>query len=129
METNELLQAMKTMLREELEPIKSDIGELKVGQERLEQKVDGLEQKVDGLESKVDGLEAGQKTMQLTVDRLELLMEHKLPEQMSLLSEGHEGLYSRLPDVNAVFDLKQRVGALETTVTQNTDDIRDLKAM
>ena len=129
METNELLQAMKTMLQEELKPINARLGRLESGQERLEQKVDGLEQKVDGLEAGQAKLEAGQKTMQLTVDRLEFLMEHKLPEQMSLLSEGHEGLYSRLPDVNAVFDLKQRVGALETTVTQNTDDIRDLKAM
>ncbi len=65
--------------------------------------------------------------MKQKINRLEILLEHDIPDQIRLLAEGHNMILDRLPEADEIDTLRSRVRTLETVVTKHSADIAEIK--
>lgn len=107
MTDNELLLAISDIMEKKLEPVRTDIKELKIGVKNLESKMTSLELKVDNLESRVTSLE-------LKVDNLESRVT-SLESSVQRLESSVQRLDSRMTK------LEKRVTKLELHIENVTD--------
>ena len=61
------------------------------------------------------------------INRLKVLMEHDIPEQINPLAEGHSLILERMPKSDEIEELFYRVDTLETVVKSHSADIAELK--
>lgn len=97
----ELLQAMKTIMKEELEPIKKDIAELKEEIQESEQRV---------------------------MKNVAILMDADFGPRFNALGEQIDLILEKLPDPEEMETMDYRVSALELSVKKLNKEIKQLKA-
>lgn len=73
-DNNELISILRAVIQEELTAVRQEMQELRLGQERLETKVDKLEQ--------------GQEKLETKVGELELRMKNEVIEKIRALYDG-----------------------------------------
>ena len=114
---NQTLQSIRAILKEELDPIKSDIQGLKAGQERMETRLDGLEKRFDGLETRFDNLEA-------KVDRLEVGQE-KLTNMIEELDPKNATRHTDI--IKSIDKLRDDLTNIEIITSSNWNEIAKMK--
>lgn len=128
------LNAIRQLLREELEPVKAQIGslenkvdklEVRVG--RLESRMDKLESRMDRLENRMDGMEAEIGSLSSQILKANIRIENDIIPNLRLLAEGHGMLAETIAHKAAVDRLEERVHTLEFTVKKVNEELQQLK--
>lgn len=102
----DMLEAMRAMMKEELEPINDRLNTIDRCTNQLNDRLDTIDQRTN---------------------RLEVLLEHDIPHDIRLLAEGYEGILDRLPEAEEVDTLRARIRVLEKVVTDHTKAINELR--
>ena len=103
MDENSLLQAIKAAVREEIEPIKSDIQGINTRLESLDQ----------GLNTRIDAMQADITDIKDRVTKIEVTQENKIVPNIQLLAEGHSGVIDRLDRLD---ELPEKVEDIQNNV-------------
>ena len=90
----EMLEAMRSMMKEELEPIRADITDLKQGQAKLEHSQDAMKADImdlaHGLAAVVDQQAIIEKDVR-SISQTMAVFESKLEKDMEVIKEGIAG--------------------------------------
>ena len=99
----EMLEAMRQMLHEELEPMKHDLAEVRQHVENIEQRT----------------------------TKIEVTLENDIAKRLKSLGEGQEGMNEKFAKLDKVAEdveeIKVKVTALEAVTKDNTAQIRNLR--
>lgn len=113
----------------EIKGVKSDVGDLKAGQARLESRFEGLETDVADLKTDVADLKTGQTRLETRIDsvekgqaRLETRIESEVIDKLRILFDAFQSHEDRL-DCH-----EQRLDRLESKVDGISADTRFLVA-
>jgi len=121
MENNELLQAIRQIVKEE---ISSQVEPLKQGQAKLEQGQAKLEQGQAKLEQ-------GQAKLEQEVTKINITLENEVNKKLNLLFEGQQGMNEKFVKLDTIADdvekIKITVNALEAMTRTNCTEIKKLK--
>lgn len=96
----ELLEAMRQVIREETEKV-------------VEEKTSPIVKRLDAVETAVSGVK--------------VLLETDIHRDINLLSEGHQTILERLPDTDEIEALEARLSAVEVVIKKHSKDIQNLK--
>lgn len=114
MESNELLQAIRQIVKEEVEPIRQDVSGLKKGQESLIQDVSSLK--------------AGQGSLQEQITKTNITLENEIGKKLSALFDAHQLDSEKIQSVkDTVESIEEVVDANDTLSRVNAREIRRLK--
>lgn len=128
MESNELLQAIRQIVKEEVEPIKldvsglkTDVSDLKIGQESLKQDVSGLKIGQESLKQDVSALKDGQL-------KINVKLENDIGKKLSALFDGHKLNTEKIDHISeTVDDIDATMTAVDIVTRANVKEINKLK--
>lgn len=146
MNDTELLQAIRQIVKEEVDPVKQDVTSLKAGQESLQRDVSGLkgghellQQEVAGLTAGQEALkqaqimtdihmEKGQKFLQQQVTKTNIILENDISQKLSALFDAH-ALDSEKIDhiVETVDTINNDYAATDVVTRVNAEEIKKIK--
>lgn len=113
MDDKDLLNAIAQIVQAETKPIKDDLTDVKT--------------RLTNLEDHVGSIEADLSEVKNRTGRVEVLLEHDIPKQINILSEGHSAILERLPEANELDALRARIRTAERVLTVHTEEINQLK--
>lgn len=104
----ELLQALRMVVKEEVTPLTT---------------------RMDKLDSRMDTLDTRMKKLEQTMLRVEATQEVKVLPGLSLLAEGHENIVEHIQEkIDARADkLQDSIDVLSIAVKYHSEDIQELK--
>lgn len=103
MENNELLQAIRKIVKEEVNPVKQDISGLKAGQKSLKQ----AQAKTEIM------MEKGQTSLQQQVTKTNFILENDVSKKLDALFDGNK------LNTELIQSIKDKVGNIEKSVDSN----------
>lgn len=112
-DNNELINMLRTVIQEELNPVHQEMQALRFGQERLETKVDKLEQ--------------GQERLETKVGELELRMENEVIEKVRALYDGFNLRGDQIENLQKRLD--QRLDSIEIDIGYLVSKVARLEKM
>ncbi len=115
------LESISMLLDKKLDPIRSDIAELKQDVSGLKQEVTGLKREVASLNERVTALELGQK-------RIESKLENEIDQCIKIMGEAYSGTVQKINDLN-VDTLRAKVDSLDIAYRFMRMEIKDLKGI
>jgi predicted nucleic acid-binding Zn-ribbon protein len=129
------LEAISMLLDKKLDPIRSDIAELKQDVSGLKQDVSGLKQDVSGLKQEVSGLKQEVASLNERVTALELgqkriesKLENEIDQCIKIMGEAYSGTVQKINDLN-VDTLRAKVDSLDIAYRFMRMEIKDLKGI
>ena len=132
----ELLQALRTVIKEEVAPLNTRMGSLEIRMDSLDARMDSLDARIDGLDARMDslgtrmdGLDARVEKLERAVLKVQATQEIKVLPTLSLLAEGHENIVEHIQEkIDARADkLQDSIDALNIVVKYHSQDIQELK--
>jgi len=126
MENNELLQAIKTIVSQEIKHFKHEINQRF---DSLETKIDSLETKVDSLETKVDSLETKVNSLETKVDSLETKvdkLEQGQKEMKEIMIKNDLTVANFATDINEY--VNKRIKETEANILAKFDEVEMVTA-
>lgn len=134
MDDNELLKAIAQIVQSETKPINERLDGMDKRFDALDVRLDGMDKRLEAVEDRLGGVENELTDVKERVtyvetktDRLQLLLEHDIPKQISILAEGHTALLKHMATSEELGGVDSRVHTLETVVARHSDDIAALK--
>lgn len=133
MEEKELLQAIRQIVKEEVDPVKQDVTGLKAGQELLQQEVAGLtagQESLKQAQSMTDiNLEKGQKSLQGQITKISVILENDIDRKLTALFDGHKLDQEKIDHImETVEAINNSYAATDMITRLNTAEINKLKA-
>jgi len=119
--TKEDLQAIGQMMDSKLEPLKTDMLEVKADMQGVKADIQDVKERVTRVEltqgeikERVTKMEVTQEEVRERVTRIELTQENVILPRIQLLAEGHSGIVDSLDRLD---DLPDQVEDIQTTVS------------
>lgn len=123
MDNNELLQAIRGIIKEEVREVVRD--EVRtVIKEEVDPKFDKIDARFDKLENRMENFEDTMLLFNHRLDKMEITIENDINKNIKALHEGFEGINQKLEKLDKieedVEDLKMRVEIIEGYIKENT---------
>ena len=122
MENNELLQAIRQIVKEENEPLKQDISSVKTDISSVKTDISTLKKGQEALQKDVSTLQAGQL-------KINIELENNIDKKLSALFDGHQLDTEKIDHISeTVDDIDASVTAMDIVTHANVKEINKLKA-
>ena len=139
MENNELLEALRHIIKEETRAVvkeevravvKEEIQPINSRLDGMESRLDGMESRLDGMESRLDSIETDISEIKNRTVKIEVTLENEIRPNIQLLMEGHKGL------VDTMHDIKKDTSRIEVMETElfatkevTKDNVQNIKKL
>ncbi len=131
-------QMMESKLEQAIEPIRTDLADVKSDLEEVKHRVTAIEVTQENVKSDLDGVKtdlAGVKSdleeVKHRVTTIEVTQENDVKTQLRLLGEGQQGMNEKFKKLDQVAedveDIKGTVHILEAVTKSNTTQIKELR--
>ncbi|WP_195983868.1 hypothetical protein [Clostridium sp. D33t1_170424_F3] len=81
---------------------------------KIEQRLTSQDQKIGSLKTEM-------------IEQMNIIIESRVEKQIQLLAEGHRDILEKLPEVDKVRDLEERVSTLETITKMQRQELNAMK--
>lgn len=81
---------------------------------KIEQRLTGQDQKIADFKTEI-------------IEQMNVIIESRVEKQIQLLAEGHQDILEKLPDVDKVRDLEERVSTLENIAKMQRQELNAMK--
>lgn len=130
-----MLQAMRGMLKEELQPVNDRLDRIELDVSGLKQDVSDLKQDVSGLKEgqaslkqDVSGLKEGQVSLKQDITKININLENNIGKKIEALFDAHAIDSEKIDQIaKTVDDVQSSIVAIDIAAKMNANEIAKLK--
>jgi chromosome segregation ATPase len=129
MENNELLQAIRQIVKEENEPLKQDISSVKTDISSVKTDISSVKTDISTLKKGQEALQKDVSTLQAGQLKINIELENNIDKKLSALFDGHQLDTEKIDHISeTVDDIDASVTAMDIVTHANVKEINKLKA-
>ena len=127
MDEKTLLDAIKSIVKEETTPINQRLDKIDQRFDKMDQRFDKMDQRLGKMDQRFDKMEEGQSRLEQRVSKTELMIENTVIPAIGLLAEGQKTIQEQIKNLSVIDQMQGDISLLKAAVKHLSGEVESLK--
>ena len=153
MNDTELLQALQSVIKQEVDPLREQLAHTNARLDSMEKstnarfdamdarmgsmekstnaRFDAMDSRFDAIDIRMDSMDTRMDSMETSILKTQMTIEGEISDKLNALADGFAGLTERNPKIDRMDtrleNIETKVDVIEAVVTSHSEEINDLR--